>query len=219
MPKQTVRILKTLLLGLWLLPQTGTVLADSRKKEEAEFVEFLHSLPGDYDNLAQTQDEKDAQHTAVVLSIKPLNLQALGRLVLLARETAANDKRRVLAQRIWTLERDKEHHIVQRVYLFKEPQRWSQSIDNPEVLQALLPDDLQQLFGCELLWTRTDSGFSGSIRPNACRPAAEHEGMLVETSAELKGDDLLLSEQQAGTGRLSAQTDPASSYRFQRRGG
>ena len=194
--------------------------AESKKKEEADFLELLHVLPGEYDNLTQTEDEHSTQHAAVVLTIKPLELQLLGRLVLLARETAANDKRRLLAQRIWTLERDKEHNIVQHVYIFKEPQRWVQSIDDPEVLQALLPDDLQELRGCALLWLKTATGFSGATRPNACRPASEHEGMLVETSAQIQGDELIVTEQQAGAGgRLPAQADPASAYHYQRRGG
>jgi hypothetical protein len=73
--------------------------------------------------------------------------------------------------------------------------------------------------GCELLWNKTGTGYSGAIRPNACRPSAEREGMLFETSAELKGDDLILSEQQAGPGgRLPASVDPSASYHFQRRG-
>jgi hypothetical protein len=200
---------------------SSALSAESKKKEEAEFLELLHALPGDYDNLTQTEAENGAQQrAAVVLSIKPLEVQSLGRLVLLARETAANDKRRVLEQRIWTLERDKEHRIVQRVFIFKEPQRWVQAVDDPDVLQALLPDDVQQLSGCELVWTKTASGFSATTRPNACRPAAEHEGMLVETAAQIDGDDLIMTEQQAGTGgRLPAQVDPASAYHFQRRGG
>jgi len=203
-----------------LMLAVPAMAADSKKKEAAEFAELLHGLPGDYDNLMQTEDEAGGQHAAVALSIKPLDVQTLGRLVMLVRETAANDKRRVLALRIWILERDKEHRIVQRVYLFKEPQRWTQSSDDLVVFQSLLPDDLQQLAGCELLWFKTPTGFAASTRPNACRPASAHEGMLVETSAQLDTDDLIISEQQAGAGgRLPAQVDPAASYHFQRRGG
>jgi hypothetical protein len=216
-----LKILTGLMAGWALLMlAVPAMAADPKKKETAEFAELLRGLPGDYDNLAQTEDEAGGQHVAVALSIKPLDLQTLGRLALLVRETAANDRRRVLSLRIWMLERDKEHHIVQRVYLFKEPQRWTQSSDDLVVFQALLPDDLQQLAGCELLWFKTATGFAASTRPNACRPASAHEGMLVETSAQLDTDDLIISEQQAGPGgRLPTQIDPAASYHFQRRGG
>jgi hypothetical protein len=216
-----LKVLTGLMTGSALLLLTAPAMtAESKKKEEAEFVELLHGLPGDYDNLTQTEAEGGAAHAAVALSIKPLDVQTLGRLVLLVRETAQNDRRRVLAQRIWMIERDKEHHIVQRVYLFKEPQRWAQSSDDLEVFQALQPDDLQQLTGCDLVWFKTPTGFAATTRPNACRPAAAHEGMLVETSAQLDTDDLIINEQQAGPGgRLPADVDPASSYHFQRRGG
>jgi hypothetical protein len=221
MPRQMPQILRGVIAGVWLLAQAMPAQpAESKKQEEAQFLELLHALPGDYDNLTQTEAENGAQHTAVVLSIKPLEVQSLGRLVLLARESAANDKRRVLAQRIWTLERDKQHRIVQHVFIFKEPQRWAQSVEEPELLQALLPDDLTQLSGCELIWTKTATGFSAATRPNACRPSAEHEGLLLETSAQINGDDLTMMEQQAGAGgRLPAEVDPASAYHFQRRGG
>jgi hypothetical protein len=209
-------LIATTLAMLLMVP----ALPADKKKEERDFLELLHGLAGEYDNLSQAEDDHGGQHAPVLLTIKPLNLQALGRLVLLARETAANDKRRILSQRIWTLDHNKERGIVQQVYVFKDPQRWVNSLDNPEILEGLLPDDLQQLIGCELTWVKTASGYSASTRAKACRPSSEHEGMLVETAAELNGDDLTLIEQQAGVGgRLPAEVDPAASYHFQRRGG
>jgi hypothetical protein len=222
MRKQTSGLWLGLILGALVLAMAApTLQAESKKKkDEAEFNLLLHGLPGEYDNLSQADDDHSGQHAAVMLTIKPLNLQALGRLVMLARETAANDKHRVLSQRLWTLERNKENQIVQQVFVFKEPQRWVRAVDDPEILEALVPDDLRQLTGCELVWIKTDTGFSGANRPKACRPTSEQEGMLVETSAELNGEDLMLTELQAGPGgRLPAQVDPASSYHFQRRGG
>jgi hypothetical protein len=210
-----------MLAGVALLSVLRPAWADSKKKiEEAEFIGLLRALPGDYDNITQTEQESGKQHAAVVLSIKPLQADTVGKLVLLVRETAADDRRRVLEQRIWTLEHTKDHLFVQRVYLFKEPQRWVNAGDDPLLMQSLLPDDLLPLTGCELLWTKTDTGYMASTRPHACRPGPSSEGQLIELSAELRGDDLIVSEQQAGTGgRLPAEIDPAMAYRFQRRGG
>jgi hypothetical protein len=208
--------------GLSLLAMAGVAEArNEKKKEEAEFVALLKMLPGEYDNLSQTDSEGDSpQHLSVLLSIKPLEAGTVGKLVMFVHETAANDTHRVLAQRIWTIEKTKEHQIIQRVYLFKEPQRWIHAADDPLVLRSLLPEDLSQLSGCELLWTKTETGYAAAVRPQACRPGGSSEGLLIETSAELTGDDLLLNEQQAGRGgRLPAQSDPASLYHFQRRGG
>jgi hypothetical protein len=222
MHKQTSGLWLTLIAGMGVLVMAAPTLhAESqKKKDEAEFKALLKALPGEYDNLTQADEDHSGQHAAVMLTIKPLNLQSLGRLVMLARETAANDKHRILSQRLWTLERNKENQIVQQVYVFKEPARWVRAVDDPEILEALVPDDLRQLAGCELVWTKTDTGFTGANRPKACRPPSEQEGMLVQTSAELNGEDLTVTELQAGPGgRLPAQVDPASSYHFQRRGG
>jgi hypothetical protein len=198
----------------------GEARASDNKKDEADFVALLKILPGDYDNLAQTESEEGGKHAAVVLSIKPLNVQTVGKLVMYVRETAADDPRRLLAQRIWTLERDKQHHFVQRVYMFKEPQRWIHAGDDPLLMQSLLPDDISQLVGCEVLWTKTDTAFVGAIRSQGCRAASSAGGVLIETGAELNGDDLTMNEQQPGPGgRVSADADPAQAYHFQRRGG
>ena len=199
----------------------GQADASQKKKEEAEFLLLLKTLPGDYDNLAQAESEGDAmQHAAVVLSIKPIEQTTVGRLVMFVHETAANDPHRVLAQRIWTLERDKQNHIMQRVFLFKEPRRWVNAAADPLLLRLLLAEDLQQLSGCELMWTKTTNGFSAELRPDGCRPASLAEGLLVQTSASLTGDDLTINEVQAGHGgRLPTDATPVSLYHFQRRGG
>jgi len=211
-----------LLMGLAICAFCAPAQAGESKKsrEEAEFVALLKDLPGDYDNLAQTESETDGKHAAVVLSIKPLNVQTVGKLVLYVRETAADDPRRLLAQRIWTLEHDKEHHIVQRVYMFKEPQRWIHAGDDPLLMQSLLPDDIAQLFGCEVLWTKPDKAFIGAIRPQGCRAASSLANALIEIRAELDGDDLIVNEVQPGPGgRVISEVDPAEAYHFQRRGG
>ena len=208
--------------GLSLVAMLGVAQArNDKKKEEAEFVQLLKILPGEYDNLSQTDGEGDNPvHASVLLSIKPLDAGMVGKLVMFVHETAANDPHRVLAQRIWTIEKTKDHQIIQRVFLFKEPQRWVHAAEDPLLLRSLLPDDLSQLAGCELLWTKTMTGYAASVRPGACRAGGSAEGLLIETSAELNDDDLMLNEQQAGRGgRLPAESSPGSMYHFQRRAG
>jgi CpeT/CpcT family (DUF1001) len=224
-PHSPARALPALILPLlavsWLamlLP--GAATARDKKKEEAEYQKFLKDLPGQYDNLAQTEGEQGGEHVAMILSIKPLEAQLLGRLVMFVTETAADDPRRVLSQRIWTMDHDKDNNIIQHVYQFKEPARWVNASQDPLLLQSLLPDDLQAMTGCELYWTKSADGFSGVTRPHTCRPASSAEGHLIELSATLAGDDLVLTEQQAGPGgRLPADMSIGSSYQFQRRGG
>jgi hypothetical protein len=199
---------------------TAASAHDKAKDQKAEYLEFLRLLPGDYDNLSETENDASGDHVAVILSIKPFDAQLLGRLVMFVTETAANDPHRQLAQHIWTVEHDKDNQIVQRVYQFKEPQRWVGASQDLLLLQSLLPDDLQIMSGCELYWTKTASGFSAMTRPNACRPAGSAEGHLVDIGAQLSADDLVLTEQQAGPGgRLPPGLSAANTYHFQRRGG
>jgi hypothetical protein len=193
--------------------------AGDTKQQRADYLSFLKMLPGDYDNLTQA-DDSAGQVQPVIFSVRPLELQLIGKLVMLVRETAANDPNRLLAEHIWTIEHDeKKNTIVQHVYQFKEPQRWKHAGDDPLLLQSLLPDDLQKMGGCEIYWTKTVNGFSGATQPHACRPTASEEGHLIEIGAELTSDDLTLTEVQAGAGgRLPADASGASAYHFQRRG-
>jgi hypothetical protein len=190
-------------------------------KHEREFDKLLQGLPGQYDNRAQAKTDASGQHAAVALVINPVNALAVGKVVMFERETAIDDPRRILAQHIWTFELDKKNeHLVQSVYVFKEPLRWLHAVDDPYVLQSVLPDDLSVLSGCKLIWSKSDYGFAATTNAKDCRASAGAEGLLIEQSAELRGTDLLLNEQLSGPGgTLEGSADAASAYRFERRSG
>jgi len=189
-------------------------------KRQLEFDKLLQKLPGQYDNLAQAHSDASGEHAAVALLIRPVNALTVGKLVMFVRETAADDPRRVLAQHIWTFDMDKKNQLVQTIYLFKEPQRWVHAVDDPYIMQSVLPNDLSVLSGCNLIWTKSDSGFKATTKAQECKASAGAEGLLIEQSAELRGSDLLLNEQLSGPGgSLEGSADSASSYRFQRRSG
>ncbi len=189
-------------------------------RREAEFDKLVKALPGQYDNRAQAGSDSSGEHAAVALLIQPVNALTVGKIVMFVRETAANDPRRVLAQHIWTFELDKKKHLVQTIYLFKEPQRWLHAVDDPYVMQSVLPDDLSVLSGCNLTWSKSDFGFQASTKAAECKGSAGAEGLLIEQSAEVRGTDLLLNEQLSGPGGvLAGSSDSASWYRFERRSG
>src|ERR1700722_7200457 len=204
-------------LALLLLP----VCASASKKSEQEFDKFMQALPGQYDNRTQAKNDPSGAHAAVAVVINPVNSLALGKAVMFERETAADDPRRILAQHIWTFEMDKKgEHLVQTVYVFKEPLRWLHATDDPYVLQSVLPDDLSGLSGCKLIWSKSDYGFAATTNAKDCRASAGAEGLLIEQSAELRGTDLMLNEQLSGPGgTLEGSADAASAYRFERRSG
>src|ERR1019366_3608897 len=147
------------------------------------------------------------------------------------RQTAADDPRRVLSQRIWVLGRTKElakdkdkkihpEYIEQHIYVFKEPQRWANVADEPELLQSLEPEDLRQLSGCELLWSKDDFGFEAHRKSQSCDPGSHSQGLLLEQRIELRENQLAVVNQRVGPDGLLAlsgsQEDPF--YRFVRRG-
>jgi len=203
-----------------LLPLLMAGCKTEASRREADFDKLIKSLPGQYDNRTQASSDQHGEHAAVALLIQPVNTQTVGKIVMFVRETAANDPRRILAQHIWTFELDKKKQLVQTIYLFKEPQRWLHAVDDPYVIQSLLPDDLSVLSGCNLTWSKSDFGFQASTKAAACKGSAGAEGLLIEQSAELRGTDLLLNEQLSGPGGvLAGSADSASWYRFERRSG
>jgi len=189
-------------------------------RREADFDKLIKALPGQYDNRTQASSDERGEHAAVALLIQPVDAITVGKIVMFVRETAANDPRRILAQHIWTFDLDKKQQLVQSIYLFKEPQRWVHAVDDPYVMQSLLPDDLTLLSGCNLTWSKSDFGFQASTKAAECKGSAGAEGLLIEQSAELRGTDLLLNEQLSGPGGvLAGSADSASWYRFERRSG
>ncbi|HEY4972417.1 MAG TPA: CpcT/CpeT family chromophore lyase [Steroidobacteraceae bacterium] len=207
----------------WLAP-TLLLLAGcttEATKHEREFDKLLQGLPGQYDNRAQAKSDASGEHAAVALVINPVNALAIGKIVMFARETAFDDPRRVVTQHIWTFELDKtKEHLVQSVYVFKEPRRWVHALDDPYLIQSVLPDDLSPLTGCKLIWSKSDYGFAATINASDCKASAGEDGLLIEQSAELRGTDLLLNEQLSGPdGNFEGSADAASAYRFQRRSG
>jgi hypothetical protein len=216
------------------------------KIEDAALKELQARLPGRYDNAGQVRADARSGSAQPVppldLLIVSANAAFIGNTVYYVRETASDDSRRVLSQYIWVFGRTiethnkaahagkSEHggddpgssgHLEQHVYRFKEPQRWINVGEQSEMLQSMLPDDLQRLTGCELLWTRTDTGFTAERRSNSsCEPQARFEGQLIEQKIELRDTHLSLLEQLiSADGLADAPADSADPYyRFVRRG-
>jgi len=210
------------------------------KVEDAALQDLQARLPGRYDNSAQVRVDQRTQamqpQPPVDLLIVPANAAFIGKSVFYVRETASGDVHRVLSQFIWVIGRTVELHegahngsdgkahaegrLEQHIYVFKEPQRWLRAGEQPEMLESLLPADLQRLTGCELLWTRSDTGFSAQRRSLGCNPETRYEGQLLEQRIELTGNQLSMLEQQITPDGLVAA--PAGSgddwYRFVRHG-
>jgi hypothetical protein len=216
-------------LAFGALTLAGCAAQKDNKRNEVLLEDLQKRLPGRYDNAAQAHSDARVgvtePHESLNLLIAPANAALVGKIAYYVRETAADDSRRVLSQRIWVLGHAEDLHtktqlVEQHIYLFKEPQRWVHVGDDPELLQSLLPEDLQQLPGCELIWVKREDTFEAHRKVEDCSPAEKYEGLLLEQRIELRENRLSLAEQEVGPEGLlplsSSQEDPF--YRFVRRG-
>ena len=158
------------------------------------------ALPGAYTS-APASGTGDA---GVSFTIAPVTAQLIGEKVYFVRETPADNSGLVLWQGIWTFVgvTPKGHRpagakpgIMQHNFLFKDPRRWASAGSNPDLLVSMLPDDLQPLTGCDLLWQSTPTGYATEKMSGECRPGRLASGLWIEQGAELQGSKLTLTEQ------------------------
>lgn len=217
--------------GLWtavcgLSVVCGLVLAgcasQAKKKAEAELATLTEWLPGRYDNVEELRGDPTRQ--SVVVQVIPFYGKPLGKAAFYLYETAADDARRVLSQRIIAFDVDPgEKRIVEAVYTLTEPERWRDAHQNPALFTALIPHtDLRPMTGCALVWKREGERFVGANERASCRASSRTTGSTVnvEMRAELSPGELALAESAFdSTGRLVEGDAEGTLQRYTKRGG
>jgi hypothetical protein len=208
-----------------LLAAAAIVLAACTSQEarrEAELAQVIQLLPGRYDNTAQARADALAgvrpPHEALALAVVPVYAPMVGNNVFYVQEMAADDPRRVMAQKLWTFESTGEG-IVQSVWTLSEPLRWRDAHLNPEVLQSLMAQDVARSRGCELTWKKIDTRFVASNDPARCRMNSRvgNEPVQVDTRVELDSGELALAEVTTqADGRLVQGRSDEPFYRFRK---
>jgi hypothetical protein len=140
------------------------------KLREAELRQIAVLLPGRYDNRAQVQSDGAGAELALELNIAPIYAPFLSDHVFYVQESAFDDPRRVLSQRLFVLDVGAEKKILQRVYGFTEPVRWRDGHANTDLFKGLMGQDVGPVNGsCVLEWTLGAQAFSGqSAVPGPC---------------------------------------------------
>ena len=66
--------------------------------------------------------------------------------------------------------------IVATLYQFVEPLRWRDGQQNPDLFTSVVAEDVQAE-GCQLLWKKSEAGFSASYDTKVCpgAPATQAE--------------------------------------------
>ncbi len=155
-------------------------------QHETELTGLLAVLPGSYDNNAQAELEARNSarpaHLAVALTIMHVYAPRLGHYVYYAQETAADDPRRVLSQKMYSFQFDEKRGIVETLYQLVEPVRWRNGQLNKELFTSLVTEDVQPE-GCQLLWTKKDAGFVATHDPKVCPDVGGGAAVQAELSA------------------------------------
>jgi CpeT/CpcT family (DUF1001) len=168
--------------------------SDEGKLREVEQTQLLALLPGHYDNSAQAEaDARSGAHPAhekIALVIARTYTPRIGHHVLYAQEMAADDPRRVLSQKMYSFELDPKRGIVETVYQFAEPRRWRDGVQNPELFTGVVAEDVRAE-GCQLLWKKTEAGFTAAHDPKVC---PDPRGAAAGPQAELGVDSLSIGD-------------------------
>lgn len=145
--------------------------ASQPKATEADLTLMLTMLPGRYDNGAQA--EADARsgthpaHEAVALVIIHVYTPRLGHYVYYAQESAADDPRRVLSQKMYSFQLDEKRGIVETLYEFVDPVRWRDGYQSKDLFTAVQSEDVQPE-GCQLIWKKKGDGFTAAHDSKIC---------------------------------------------------
>jgi len=156
--------------------------ADQTKLREAELTQLLGWLPGNYESGAPGSQDR------VALVIVRVYAPRIGHHSLFAQESAADDPRRVMSERLLSFEVDAKRGILETVYSFNEPLRWRDGQQSPDLFTGVLPQDVHSTQGCELVWKKDGSEFAGAPDAAHCRQTGRIA--TLETAARLTDDTL-----------------------------
>jgi hypothetical protein len=211
-----------------LLVAAVACLAAQPKREEVMLAELTAMLGGSYDNLAQSR--ASSEHPALRLLVVPVDAPGVGDHVFYVQEMAADDARRVLAQRLYVLTVvPKREQAIMTQLEFNEPARWRDGHLKRDLFRALLMQDLRLRSGCDLLWVRKPAERpKGAKTPVAfvaatgstCRASSRVTGetVKVEQRMELDAEGLALFEQQRDAAGALVSAELADGFfRFARR--
>jgi hypothetical protein len=212
--------------GAAVLVASVFLLAACVDKEDVhheELLELVATLAGKYDNTAQVQaDVKNGvhpAHDALALHVIPIDAPVMGKHAFYVQESAADDPRRVMVQRIWSFDYSAKG-IVQTVATLTEPMRWRDIENNPDVVRSMMANDISAQHGCDVKWQKSGGKFVGSNDPKRCRSNSRATGgVFIETKIELDSGELAIGEiaTDAAGQKVQGRTDDAF-YRFRRQG-
>ena len=209
-----------LLAALALLAAACTDQAEVRREE---MLQLLQWLPGEYNNNVQVQTDihNDIRppHDALALHIIPIDAPVMGTHAFYVQETAADDPRRVMVQRVWTFDIG-DKGIVQSVATLKEPLRWREANGDHDLLLSMMTQDIETSRGCDVTWKKSGAHFVGANDAKHCRSTSRATSGTVQIESKIEVDATELSLSETATdvaGQLVQGRTDDSYYRFRRK--
>jgi len=192
----SMRALTAIVLCLAAAAATPAVAAD--RKEEA-LRQLAAALPGHYDTRARSDADPalgSPPREPLVLEIIAIYAPLLGEHVFYEQEMSATNALRVTGQRIVSLALDRKGRIVQRAYQLREPLRWRDGQQNPDLFKSLMLQDVTPVGGCEITWRREGARFVGKGDAAGCRVIDRASGatLRVEQNVALDAETLEIGE-------------------------
>lgn len=131
------------LIALAALLALGACASAASRKAQADYVQMVAQISGEYDNRAQAV--RQPGFGAVQVSIQSAYAPALGKQVFYVHEAAADDPRRIISQRLVALMIDqKSGAIVQHDWIFVDALRWRTAREQPDLFKSLILDDVRE---------------------------------------------------------------------------
>jgi hypothetical protein len=192
------------------------------RKGEADLAQLETWLPGRYDNSEQTRDAR-SPHASSLVTIVPVDTVTFGDHVFYLHESAADDPRRVMTQRLLSFQAVKGG-VLETLYTLNEPVRWREGASNPRVFSGMMFNDASPMPGCDLLWKKDKSGtkFEAVNPAGGCRATMPALGgsVRLEMRGELTADTLALAELAYNANGQLVQGDANEPfYRYRKRSG
>jgi len=186
-------------------------------KRTAELAQLAKLLPGEYDNRDQLRSAEGAELPPLRVVIVPIYAPLVGKDIFYLQEMAADDSRRVTAQRVLSLEVTPKGRLLEGLYGLNEPSRWRDGHEHADVFKSLLPQDLRLASGCELIWTASGQRFEAVNDPTRCRITRRGSGDTVhqESRVELDENGIAFSDTLIDAAGIRAPPTPLW-YRFRR---
>ena len=162
---------------------------------------LLDWFSGEFDNNQQVVSERESKaanpHEWIHSHFVRVTQPALGAVVFYVEQYQNGNPADIYRQRLYAFTPDvATKSIVLRIYTFPDESAVRGAHREPAKLNGLTLSVLEATPGCEVYWRLTDSVFTGSMLPKACRIVSRDTGkpIFISDDVRLTADELWIND-------------------------